>query len=109
LSDITERKAAEEAVRQLNASLEVQVEARTQEVRGLVTQLTMSEQAERRRISQILHDDLQQRLYSLNFYLTNLRHALDNGNRADIFTNACRNQRNRRRLHSGDPQPQCRS
>jgi PAS domain S-box-containing protein len=85
ITDITKRKAAEEAVRQLNASLEVQVEERTQEVRSLVTQLTMSEQAERRRISQILHDDLQQRLYSLNFYLTNLRHALDARNRADIL------------------------
>ncbi|MCC6457036.1 MAG: PAS domain S-box protein [Caldilineaceae bacterium] len=83
--DLTERKQMEEAVRQLNASLEAQVETRTQEVRGLVTQLTMSEQAERRRISQILHDDLQQRLYSLNFYLTNLRHALDTGNHTDIL------------------------
>jgi PAS domain S-box-containing protein len=83
--DLTERKQMEEAVRQLNLSLEDKVEARTQEVRNLVTQLTMSEQVERRRISQILHDDLQQRLYSLNFYLTNLRHALDAGDHRDIY------------------------
>jgi signal transduction histidine kinase len=46
----------------------------------LVTQLTLSEQAERRRISEMLHDDLQQRLYSVNFQLTSARFALDEGN-----------------------------
>ncbi len=74
--DLTEPKKMEEAVRQLNASLEEKVQTRTEQVRNLVTELTMSEQAERRRISHILHDDLQQRLYSLNFQLTTLRHAL---------------------------------
>lgn len=45
--DITGRKQAEE------------------EVRRLASELTLAEQAERQRISAILHDDLQQRLYAL--------------------------------------------
>jgi signal transduction histidine kinase len=48
-------------------------------VRELVIQLTMSEQEERRRVSSILHDDLQQRLFSLIFQLVALRQALDAG------------------------------
>jgi signal transduction histidine kinase len=64
--DISERKQSEEALESL-------VQTRTEQVRRLVTQLTMSEQEERRRISTILHDDLQQRLYSVNFQLATLR------------------------------------
>jgi signal transduction histidine kinase len=67
--DISERKQSEEALRQINKTLET----RTEQVRQLVTQLTMSEQEERRRISNLLHDDLQQRLYSVNFQLSTLR------------------------------------
>jgi two-component system, chemotaxis family, CheB/CheR fusion protein len=74
--DITARKQAEEDLRQMNDSLEEQVEERSREVRSLVTQLTMSEQSERRRISGILHDDLQQRLYGLLFQLAVLRRSL---------------------------------
>ena len=59
--------------------LEAQVRERTAQVRELVTQLTMSEQEERRRISGILHDDLQQRLFSLMFQLAVLRQSLDEG------------------------------
>ncbi len=75
--DITDRKQAEEALHQLNETLESRVQERTEQVRQLVTQLTMSEQEERRRISAILHDDLQQRLYGLNFQLTTLRRKLN--------------------------------
>ena len=64
--DITERKAAQEA-------LEAEVASRTEQVRALVTQLSLSEQEERRRISAILHDDLQQRLYALNVQLSMVR------------------------------------
>ena len=68
--DLTERREMEER-------LEAQVKERTWQVRDLVTQLTMSEQEERRRVSGILHDDLQQRLFSLMFQLTLLRQALN--------------------------------
>ena len=50
--DITERKRAE------------------QQVRELATQLSLAEQAERQRIAAILHDDLQQRLFALQVRLT---------------------------------------
>ncbi len=70
--DLTERREMEER-------LEAQVKERTAQVRELVTQLTMSEQEERRRISGILHDDLQQRLFSLMFQLAVLRQSLDEG------------------------------
>ena len=77
--DLTERKQAEDALQQLNETLESRVIERTEQISNLVMQLTVSEQAERRRISQILHDDLQQRLYSINFQLTTARHALRRG------------------------------
>ncbi len=68
--DLTESRQAEEA-------LEREVQTRTAQVRALVTQLTISEQEERRRISAILHDDLQQRLFSVNVQLTMLRGILE--------------------------------
>ncbi len=75
--DVTDRRRTEEALREMNERLEEQVRARTEQVRALVTQLTFSEQEERRRISAILHDDLQQRLFSVNFQLEMLRQMLD--------------------------------
>lgn len=68
--DLTER-------RQMEERLESEVRERTAQVRELVTQLTMTEQEERRRVSAILHDDLQQRLFSAMFQLTVLRQMLD--------------------------------
>ena len=50
-TDITERVRAEE------------------KIRSLTSQLTMAEQEERQRISQILHDDLQQRLFAIKTQL----------------------------------------
>jgi signal transduction histidine kinase len=73
ITDVTKHKQSEEALRQLNETLEGRVQERTEQVRRLITQLTMSEQEERRRISAILHDDLQQRLYSVSFQLATLR------------------------------------
>jgi len=67
--DLTESRQAAEA-------LEREVQTRTAQVRTLVTQLTVSEQEERRRISAILHDDLQQRLFSVNMQLATLRQQL---------------------------------
>jgi len=70
LRDNTERKAAEEALQALNETLEAQIEERTAQLRALASTLTLAEQEERRRISQILHDDLQQQLYGIQMRLT---------------------------------------
>lgn len=63
--DLTERKRMEE-------ELEKRVRERTRELRQseaqlrlMASRLTMAEQMERRRLSQILHDDLQQLLYGI--------------------------------------------
>lgn len=84
-ADIHKRKEAENALRQLNETLEVRVAARTQQVRELIIQLTMSEQTERHRISQILHDDLQQRLYGFQFQLMLLRHMVNDASIESIL------------------------
>ena len=56
-TDITERIQAEE------------------KIRSLASELTMAEQEERHRISQILHDDLQQRLFAIKAQLSFLKDA----------------------------------
>jgi two-component system, chemotaxis family, CheB/CheR fusion protein len=72
-TDITERKQAEEALRDLTERLEDRVQERTEEVRELAGQLTRAEHEERSRIAQILHDDLQQQLYAMQIQLSLLR------------------------------------
>lgn len=62
-------KEAVEALQALNETLEERVEERTRQVRELASMLTMAEQ-ERRRISQTLHDDLQQQLYGVQLKLS---------------------------------------
>lgn len=61
-TDITERMEAEE------------------KIRSLASELAKAEQVERRRISQILHDDLQQRLFAVKAQLSFLRHASGEAN-----------------------------
>jgi PAS domain S-box-containing protein len=58
-TDITERIRAEE------------------KIRSLASELTMVEQEERHRISQILHDDLQQRLFAIRTHLSLLKDEND--------------------------------
>lgn len=65
--DITERKKAERALKRLNESLEELVSERTEEVRqqaaklrALASQLSQTEQRERKRLAKILHDHIQQ-------------------------------------------------
>lgn len=67
--DITERKRAEKALRELNENLEQQIaertelaESRAKQLQVLVSELTIAEQRERQRIANMLHDHLQQLL-----------------------------------------------
>jgi PAS domain S-box-containing protein len=92
LRDITDRKQAEEALRELNATLESKVVQRTAELehrarqlQRLTLELAQAEERERRRIAVILHEDLQQQIAGAKFHLNLIRgRAKDNRVRADI-------------------------
>jgi PAS domain S-box-containing protein len=78
--DITGRKQTEAALHELNATLEARVDARTaalveseRQLRRATSLLIMAEQGERSRISQVLHDDLQQQLHSVQMKLGMVR------------------------------------
>lgn len=88
IEDITERQ-------RFNESLEAQVQERTAalqqseaQVRMLAAQLTLAEQAERNRIAQLLHDDLQQRLYGLQMHMTFIRKDVDSGAQPQLAADA---------------------
>jgi PAS domain S-box-containing protein len=48
-----------------------------QQIRALAVELTEAEQAERHRLSQVLHDDLQQRLFAVQMQLSFLKDAYE--------------------------------
>jgi PAS domain S-box-containing protein len=89
--DITAQKEAEEDLRRardmltrLNETLEQQVAERTtvaenraRQLQSLVLQLTETEERERRRIADLLHDDLQQLLSAARFQLSALRPSVE--------------------------------
>lgn len=66
----TEASLAEsqKALRQANEQLEARVAERTAQVRKLSVALTKAEQRERKRVAQVLHDDLQQQLHGIKFW-----------------------------------------
>lgn len=82
LVDITGRRDAEFELLRLNEQLEQRVRAQTAEVRTLASNLSMAEHDVRRRISQLLHDDLQQRLHAVHMRVGLAHEAVDAGDTA---------------------------
>jgi PAS domain S-box-containing protein len=71
--DITERKRAEEQLRELNASLE----KRAHQLRAMAAELTQAEDRERRRLAEVLHDHLQQLLVGAKFSVATVQIGVD--------------------------------
>lgn len=76
MKEVTEQRRTHEQLvsreaelKALNLTLEKRVKEQTSQVRSLMRALTLAEQEERRRLSLVLHDDLQQRLYGLEMVL----------------------------------------
>jgi PAS domain S-box-containing protein len=90
--DITERKQMEDNLRksreklqEFNETLERKVRAQTAEIRSLASDLTKAEQHERNRVSHILHDDLQQRLYAAKIHVTILHDEIQEGTDGPMY------------------------
>jgi PAS domain S-box-containing protein len=99
--DISERRRAEreqertaKEIRRLNAGLEERVRRRTAELeqrarqlQKLTLELSQAENRERKRLAQILHDDLQQQLAGAKFHLSVLAKRLkENARSHDMAT-----------------------
>lgn len=81
--DITRRKESENELARLTKTLEKRVGERTRQVRELTVSLVRAEQRERRRLSETLHDELQQLLYGVQLKLKLAREGKGSGNGAE--------------------------
>ncbi|MEX2574729.1 MAG: PAS domain-containing protein [Balneolaceae bacterium] len=85
--DITEKNFYEEKLKSLNKTLEDQVEERTGKIRELASDLILAEQTERRRIADILHNDLQQQLFVIKLDIDLARKSLADDSPEDLAKN----------------------
>ncbi len=69
VSDVSDRVRGEAELRTARGHLEDRVAFQAKQVRSLAASLTLAEQRERNRISQLLHDELQQQLFALQLTL----------------------------------------
>jgi PAS domain S-box-containing protein len=76
VSDITERKQAEEELQKSRDELEVRVRERTEQLTSLTAELSLAEERERHRIATELHDQVGQTLIFSKIKLNSLSHAL---------------------------------
>src|SRR5690606_1431277 len=74
--DITDRIQNEQKLQQLTDSLDKRVTERTEQVRLLASRVLRAEQQMQERLARILHDDLQQLLYSANMHLNILKEEI---------------------------------
>jgi len=74
--DVTDRKRAEEALQKAHDNLELRVAERTAQLRAMAVELTKSEQRERDRLAQLLHDELQQLLFAARLKVSLLRNSV---------------------------------
>lgn len=87
-----EKRQAEEALREANATLESKVaqrttelQRRTQQLQRLTLELLQTEERERRRIAVLLHEGLQQQIAGARFHLSTVRGRVKDARmRADI-------------------------
>ncbi|HKK92989.1 MAG TPA: PAS domain S-box protein, partial [Longimicrobiales bacterium] len=91
--DITTEKRNLEALREAKQTLEARVAERTEQVRDLASTLAMAEQDERRRIAQILHDDLQQLLFGIQLKMTFVRQGAEEATDATLAEHAEESER----------------
>ncbi len=71
--EVQRRGSAEERLREVNQKLE----QRSGQLRALASELTLVEQRERRRMAQVLHDDLQQLMVGVRFRITPLQRSAE--------------------------------
>lgn len=84
IEDITARQQALNQLKQMNETLEKEVNQRTRKIRELASDLLEAEQNVRQRIARTLHDDLQQIIYSMRVPLEQLTRIQGNDVTADL-------------------------